>query len=211
MEDRYRGEKVLVFERRLLDELGSFQGTTTDVDRYLEVFLDKNNNHFHQRFQAEEDPSLKQIIPYVLFRCGDEVFSYVRGKQAGEKRLVGNRSIGIGGHVNPEDEQSLLPGASSSSDISTYLEAVRREIAEEVVVDEPIEPEIVALLNDDSNAVGQVHFGVIHVCELKGRNVRKREQQITESGFVPIEDLVGPRREELESWSSIAIDQLVRR
>lgn len=211
MEDRYRGEKVLVFERRLLDELGSFQGTTTDVDRYLEVILDKNNNHFHQRFQAEEDPSLKQIIPYVLFRCGDEVFSYVRGKQAGEKRLVGNRSIGIGGHVNPEDEQSLLPGASSSSDISTYLEAVRREIAEEVVVDEPIEPEIVALLNDDSNAVGQVHFGVIHVCELKGRNVRKREQQITESGFVPIEDLVGPRREELESWSSIAIDLLVRR
>lgn len=113
--------------------------------------------------------------------------------------------------MNPEDEQSLLPGASSSSDISTYLEAVRREIAEEVVVDEPIEPEIVALLNDDSNAVGQVHFGVIHVCELKGRNVRKREQQITESGFVPIEDLVGPRREELESWSSIAIDLLVRR
>ncbi len=75
-------------------------------------------------------------------------------------------------------------------------------------MDEDCNPEIRALLNDDSNPVGQVHFGVIHVCELKGRSVRKREQQITESGFVPIAELVGPRREELESWSAIAIDFL---
>jgi len=210
MEDRYRGERVLVFPRALLDRLGSFQGICTDVGRYTDAILDGRGNHFHERFRAEDDPSLKQIIPYVVFRRGDEVFSYVRGKQAGEKRLVGNRSIGIGGHVNPRDRQ-LADAASGGADMATYIEAVRREISEEVVVDGPFEPVARALINDDSNPVGQVHFGVVHVCDLGSATVRKREQQITEAGFVPIADLAGPRREELESWSAIAIDFLAGR
>ena len=208
MQDKYKGERVLVFSRATLDELGSFQGISTDTSRFMDIILDKNNNRFHERYLAEDDPSLKQIIPYVMFRCGNEIFSYVRGKQAGEKRLVGNRSVGIGGHINPEDEQLLALAPAASSDIGHYLEAVRREIAEEVIVDGEIDPVIVALINDDSNPVGQVHFGIVHLCNLDAKSVRKREQQITESGFVPIEDLAGPRREELETWSALAIDYL---
>jgi predicted NUDIX family phosphoesterase len=210
MEDKYRGERILVFERKLLDELGSFQGTTTDCARYLDEILDKQNNRFHLRYQAEQDETLKQIIPYVLFVCGNSIFSYVRGKQAGETRLVGNRSVGIGGHINPQDEM-LFAGASRATDMQTYLEAVQREIDEEVVVEEDCIPEIVALINDDSNPVGRVHFGVIHICRLKGETVTKREQQITQSGFIPIEDLRGPRREELETWSALAVDLLATR
>lgn len=209
MQDRYRGERVLVFERALLDRLGAFQGTSTRTAHYLEAILALENNHFHERFRAEEDPSLKQIIPYVLFRYRDELFSYVRGKQAGEARLVGNRSVGIGGHINPEDEATLFADRRQSSDRQTYLEAVRREIAEEVVVDAEIDPRIIALINDDSNPVGQVHFGVVHLCELTAPTVRKREQQITEAGFVPLAELAGPRRAELETWSALAVDLLV--
>ena len=211
MPDKYKGERVLVFSRATLDELGSFQGISEDTSRFMDVVLDKSNNRFHERYLAEDDPSLKQIIPYVMFRCGDEIFSYVRGKQAGEKRLVGNRSVGIGGHINPEDEQLLALAPAASSDIGHYLEAVRREIAEEVIVDDEIDPKIVALINDDSNPVGQVHFGIVHLCDLDTKSVRKREQQITESGFVSIEDLAGPRREELETWSALAIDYLTGR
>lgn len=210
MEDRFRGERVLVFPRSLLDGLGAFQGVRADWRRYLEPILDRKNNRFHERFRAEEDESLKQIIPYVLFVADRTVFSYVRGKGAGEKRLVGNRSIGIGGHINPADEQLLFP-AAAASDMASYLEAVRREIAEEVVVDAPAEPEIVGVLNDDSNPVGRVHFGVVHVCRVPPGSVRKREAMITESGFLPIDELAGPRREELESWSSIAIGLLGER
>ncbi len=210
MQDKYRGEQILVFSRVLLDELGPFNGTSTEVDRYLDPILDKQNNRFHPRFLAEEDESLKQIIPYVVFRCGDEVFSYVRGKQAGETRLVGNRSIGIGGHINPQDE-TLFDGAKLATDRQTYLEAVAREIEEEVFVEGPFEPKITGLINDDSNAVGRVHFGVVHVCELNHHGVNKREKQITKSGFIPIADLAGSRREELESWSALAIDLLAAR
>ena len=207
MQDKYKGEKVLVFNRSILDELGSFDGTNTDTARYMNAILNTSNNHFHERFRAEEDTSLKQIIPYIIFCCEDMVFSYVRGKKAGEKRLVGNRSIGIGGHVNPVDK---VENSSESSDMPTYMEAVRREISEEVIVEEDYNPRIAALLNDDSNAVGKVHFGIIHICRLSKQSVRKREQQITESGFVKISQLAGPRRNELESWSQYAIDFLAK-
>jgi len=208
MEDRYRGELVLVFERALLDELGTFNGTRTDVGRYLDVILDKKNNHFHLRVEAEQDESLKQIIPYVLFVHGEEVFSYVRGKQAGEQRLRGNRSVGIGGHIDWRDAM-LFEGMKAASDRQSYLQAVRREIDEEVIVDEPYDPVIAALLNDDSNPVGRVHFGLIHICRLQNKSVRKREQQMTKSGFLPVGELAGARREELESWSAHAIDFLL--
>ncbi len=207
MEDKYRGERVLVFERKLLEELGSFQGTVTDPKRYLDAILEKQNNRFALRIEAEQDESIQQVIPYVVFYSGDKVFSYVRGKQAGETRLVGNRSIGIGGHINPQDEM-LFAGANPASDRELYMEAVQREIDEEVVVEEPYAPEIIGLINDDSNPVGRVHFGVVHACKLGGETVHKKEQQITQSGFVPIEALQGPRREELESWSALAIDLL---
>ena len=209
MEDKYKGERVLVFDRALLDELGSFQGTTTAVDQYLGPILDKKNNRFHLRIAAEQDESLKQIIPYVLFVCEDRVFSYVRGKQAGESRLVGNRSVGIGGHINPVDE-SLFAAGNTSSDMQTYLEAVRREVDEEITVDGPYTPEIFALINDDDNAVGRVHLGVVHICRLSHENVTKKEQQITKSGFLPIAELAGSRREELETWSALAVDLLNR-
>lgn len=208
MEDKYKGERVLVFERALLEGLGSFQGTTKDVDKYLGTILDKKNNHFHLRIEAEQDESLKQVIPYVMFVCEDKVFSYVRGKGAGETRLVGNRSVGIGGHINPMDERLFL-GATVSSDMQTYLEAVRREIEEEVTVEGAYTPDIFALINDDSNAVGRVHLGVVHVCRLTHENVVKKEQQITKAGFIPVAELVGRRREELESWSALAVDLLL--
>ncbi|MFO8070594.1 MAG: hypothetical protein R6V85_01855 [Polyangia bacterium] len=207
MPDEYRGEKVLVFERSLLDRLGGFQGYSLDAARYLDAILERRNNRFHDRSAAEQDPSQKQIIPYVLFVNGDRIFSYVRGKQSGEQRLVGNRSVGVGGHINPGDEM-LFSGAEVASDRDAYFEAVRREIAEEVEVGADIDPRVVGLINDDGNAVGRVHFGVVHVCELDGDYVRKREQQITRSGFYPIAELAGPRREELESWSALAIDLL---
>ena len=208
MEDQYKGERVLVFKRSLLEELGNFQGIERDIERYLNAILDKRNNHFHLRSEAEKDEGLKQIIPYILFvNENGEVFSYVRGKQAGETRLIGNRSVGIGGHINPVDE-SLFSSPSVSSDMQTYLEAVRREIDEEVIVRAPYDPVITALINDDSNPVGRVHFGIVHICRVSHDGVEKREKQITQAGFLPASELSGPRRAELETWSALAIDLL---
>ena len=98
-------EKILGFPRAIFEQLGVFHGFSPDVDRYLPAILDPKNNSFRLRAQAETDPSFKQIIPYVVITDGERVLHYVRGKKAGEQRLVAKGSIGIGGHINDDTSE----------------------------------------------------------------------------------------------------------
>lgn len=192
---------VLVVETDSLEKVGAFQGYEVHLARHLSIFLDPQNNFFFPRSQAEDEPKYKQLIPYVVLRYRESVFSYVRGKKSSEARLVAMRSIGVGGHIEPAD-QSLF-----SSDRDMYLEAARREVNEEVKLDSPYHENIVALINDDSTDVGKVHLGIMHIWDLGEPKVTKREGLITQSGFIPIETLKA-NLEELETWSQIALQVL---
>jgi predicted NUDIX family phosphoesterase len=196
-------ENVLVVRRELFDELGSFHGLCFEPQRYLDVLLARGNNHFLARAAAENDPTHKQLIPYALLACGDRVLHYVRGKKAGEQRLVAKGSIGIGGHMNDEDE-SLF-----AWDEHAYRAGVEREVNEEVKIETPFQDRIVALLNDDSTEVGRVHLGIVHVFRLETENVQKREAMITNLAFLSKEELLA-RRDNLETWSQICLDHLDR-
>ena len=81
-------EKVLVVSRSLFDTLGSFQGANAEVERYLIPFLDPTQHSFLARAQAEDDPTFKQLIPYIVLTCGDRILHYRRGSGSGEKRLL---------------------------------------------------------------------------------------------------------------------------
>ncbi len=196
-------ENVLVVRRDLFDQLGSFHGLNFEPRRYLDAMLARGNNHFLARATAENDPSHKQIIPYALLVCGDRVLHYVRGKKAGEQRLVSKGSIGIGGHMNDGDE-SLF-----AWDEQAYRAGVEREVDEEVGISTPSEDRIVALLNDDTTEVGRVHLGVVHVFRLEEAKVQKRESMITNLAFLTKAELI-ERRESLETWSQICVDHLDR-
>jgi predicted NUDIX family phosphoesterase len=196
-------ENVLVIKRALFDELGSFQGLNFEPRKYLDAILSRGNNLFLARSRAENDPSHKQIIPYVLLAHGDKVLCYVRGKKAGEQRLVAKGSIGIGGHMNETDE-SLF-----ALDEAAYRAGVAREVGEEISIQSKFEDRIVALLNDDSNEVGQVHLGIVHVFQLVEPKVKKNEPMITELTFLSREELMA-RRDSLETWSQICLDSLER-
>jgi predicted NUDIX family phosphoesterase len=194
-------ENVLVFPRSILERLGVFQGFSADVDRYLPTILDPENNSFLPRAQAETDPNLKQIIPYVVITDGKSVLHYVRGKRAGEQRLVAKGSIGIGGHINDEDHTLFAIG------LQAFQDAVKREVLEELTVQGPFDARPVGLINDDSTEVGQVHFGIVHVLFRPPEQVKKNEQVITQVEFLPIEELKA-RREQMESWSQFCLDNL---
>jgi predicted NUDIX family phosphoesterase len=196
-------ENILVIKRSLFDELGNFHGLNFKPDKYLEKILSRGNNFFLPRAQAENDPTHKQIIPYVLLACGDKVLHYVRGKKAGEQRLVAKGSIGIGGHMNDSDE-SLF-----AWDEAAYRAGVEREVNEEIKIDTEFEDRIVALLNDDTTEVGQVHLGVVHVFKLSEPKVDKREAMITNLAFLGKDELRA-RRDSLETWSQICVDALDR-
>ena len=196
-------ENVLVVRRSLFDELGSFHGLNFEPRRYLDAFLSSKNNFFLSRAQAENDPTHKQIIPYAIIAHGDTVLHYVRGKKAGEQRLVSKGSIGIGGHMNDTDE-SLF-----AWDENAYRAGVEREVNEEIKIESSFEDRIVALLNDDTTEVGQVHLGIVHVFRLAEPKVQKREAMITNLAFLSADELKA-RREALETWSQICVDSLDR-
>ena len=194
-------ELVLVFQRTLLERLGDFQGIQFNVDSYIREILERGNTRFLPRSRAEEDSSFKQIIPYVLIRKGDRWLHYIRGKGSGEKRLVAKGSMGVGGHINPDDQSLFDTGRDF------YETAVQRELHEELKMDGQFQTHIVALLNDDSTPVGQVHFGIVHYCELTDQNVAKGEGSLTEFSFLTTDDLIS-RRERLETWSQFCLDHL---
>ncbi|HVE17045.1 MAG TPA: hypothetical protein VNB29_09935 [Chthoniobacterales bacterium] len=191
-------EQVLVVRRSLFDQLGSFQGFCADAPRYLEIFLKKENNFFSPRSSAETDSSLKQIIPYAVFTHQGRILRYVRGGKSGEKRLVAKASIGIGGHINDADEGLFAFNEDA------YRIAVEREINEELKLGGGFTDRVVGLINDDSNEVGQVHLGIVHLVELESDDVKPGEAAIAKLEFVSLETLIA-ESENLETWSQIVV------
>ena len=196
-------ENILVVKRSLFDELGSFHGLNFEPRKYLDAILSRGNNFFLPRKQAESDPTHKQIIPYALLAFRDKVLFYVRGKKAGEQRLVAKGSIGIGGHMNQDDE-SLF---NFAIDEAAYRAGVEREVNEEIKIDTKFDDKIVALINDDTTEVGQVHLGIVHVFKLAQPKVEKREAMITSLAFLGKNELMA-RRDSLETWSLLCLDSL---
>ncbi len=184
-------EQVMVVRRKIIEDIGMFQGLCFDTSKYLDTIFD--HVFCLPRSEVEQDPSFKQIIPYVIMVYRKTFLSFIRGKKSGEFRLLGKRSIGIGGHINLTD--------------LTYEIGVDREVNEEVFVETAANNCIVALLNDDSNEVGRVHFGIVHRWDLAMPNVTKREQLITDLRFMHPWEL-SVVRDTLEGWSQICFDNL---
>jgi predicted NUDIX family phosphoesterase len=196
-------ERVLVVPSAELDRLGRFQGFSPEADRYLDALLKPGLASFRPRSEVEDDPSLKQIIPYVVFRSGGLVFCYTRGGGGGEARLRRRRSLGVGGHVAEAD-------AEGRGTVEAYEMALRRELEEEVEIASRGTSRRVGLINDDSTPVGQVHLGVVHVYELERPAIRPRENDLAEPGFIAAERLRDDW-DAFETWSQICIEAFLER
>lgn len=202
---KYAGEEVLVVPRSLLDDIGSFQGILTDgMDAAIARLLDPANHFFMDRAKAEDDPSHKQLIPYCVIRCGSRVLNYTRGKAGGEARLHAQRSVGVGGHINPIDTGGGRTGPEA------YHAAVERELHEELVFKVAHNNKVIALLNDDSNPVGQVHLGVVHLIELESDDIQSNEDALADLNFTELSELAGPMFERLETWSQFCVKHLAK-
>jgi predicted NUDIX family phosphoesterase len=195
-------EHVLVVPTAVFHTLGHFQGFSGDVNRYLTGLLDPAHTSYRPRAEMEQDPSFKQLIPYVIFRYRDptgetHLFQYTRGKGQGEARLHAKRSIGIGGHISADD----------SAAISAYEEGMRRELEEEVAIDTPYRSQLAGLINDDQSEVGKVHLGVVHILDVERPAVQPRESEIIEAGFRPVSELLADMSR-FETWSQICLKAL---
>jgi predicted NUDIX family phosphoesterase len=186
------GERVLVVPRDVAIDGPGWLGVRADGVAALLAAVERHGS-FLERGAVESDPSLKQVIPYLVLRDGERYFLMRRTRAGGDARLHDLWSIGIGGHVNPED-----------GDVAGGF---RREWKEEVVAAfiPPFSP--VGLLNDDTTDVGAVHLGVVCVADAAGRRVAIRETEKLSGAFAsPVE--VRAVRDRLETWSRLVFDFL---
>jgi len=132
-------------------------------DRLAELI--RSRGAFRSRLEMEPDETWKQVIPYPVLRDGSRWFLMRRTRAGGDARLHDRYSIGVGGHVNPED-------GGLDGDLST---ALRREWLEELDVEFVPHFRLVGLLNDDTTSVGRVHVGLVYEADAAGRPVTIRE------------------------------------
>ena len=180
-----------------------FPKTTDDLLKTTDDLL--KNVTFVDRELAERSPEYKQIIPYcVVFskENPNKVFCYQRTKMAGETRLHGKWSLGVGGHINPCD------GDGSGE---TYNISLEREIMEELGTkfEYKYEPnEIWGLIYDDSDEVGKVHVGFVHLLIVSEKDVKSEDPSISSGIWLDYADLPKDTERVFENWSKIIINYI---
>jgi predicted NUDIX family phosphoesterase len=192
-------ERVLVLPRNAVPGGCDFTGVRRADDAALAELRAAvaTDGRFLDRPTAEQDPTFKQLIPYVVVRHAERVFLMERTDAGGDPRLHRKASIGVGGHLNPVDEGE-----------DPLMVGLRREWAEELVADWDPRFHLVGLLNDDSNPVGSVHLGVVFTVETDGRPLDVREhEKLTGRMASPEEVLAAWDR--LETWSQLVAADLL--
>jgi len=153
---------------------------------------------FLPRYAMEQNPTYKQIIPYMVFvheRC---LFVMQRSEQAGEQRLANAYTVGIGGHVREGD---VAAGG--------LAEWGRREFMEEVVYDGVrLDTDFFGIVNDECNAVGMVHLGVVFVLHAAGGAITVRSE--LKSGMLMNRVQCLSHYSAMETWSQQVVDALIQ-
>ena len=167
---------------------GFFEEPTAEIFSIIEskgIFLDRE--------EAEKDPSYKQIIPYTVVSFKRQYLLYRRTKKQGENRLHNKMSLGFGGHINPEDNET-------GRNTNLILSGLAREINEEIFI-----PGFRAITHrgfiyDDSTPVGSVHLGVVFEMESFSSQYSVNEEDMIEASWSNIDEIAAIE-DRLETWS----------
>ncbi len=194
-----RKEAVLCIDRKNLPE--SWVAPESIIRMDMETFCTTCTSagfSFRPRDGVETDPGFKQIIPYILFQTHDFIETAIYRRAGGEKRLHDLWSVGIGGHINPEDHMN---GDQSFPEILTA--GMDRELTEEISLRPSGEnPEFIGMINEEITDVGRVHLGAVF------RIITRFPRKIfpgPELADFSWEKTAEVNRKNLELWSRLAL------
>jgi predicted NUDIX family phosphoesterase len=188
-------------------------------------FIDRAEESFFigRRHELELNEAFGQALPYIVLYNSHGVFTYQRTAKVGENRLVGKYSIGIGGHIDAGDVK--FKAHSIINVVETLASAARRELDEELVfsyneheqfsfseldpvVRTSMAPQFVGVINDTSNEVGRVHYGMLMTMRVPDMfAIRCREEELTTLGF--LDTHIDSDMIPYEQWSVLAIKHLI--
>lgn len=204
-------EQIMVVERQKLLSKNNFQGFVDNNENndFEEIIL--KNYKYMRRGDAEINHDFKQPIAYcIIINDKNQVFAYQRGLtnsgDYNEKRLEGKWSWGTGGHIDKVD---------SEKNNNPIVTSMLREISEEVEMTGNTKQEHIVLgyINDDSDDVGKVHFGILYLVKTNAENVLLKGKESVIGKFMDInelEGLLGNKDVIIESWSKIALEPIKR-
>ena len=172
------------------------------------------NGLFLRRSELEEDPSFKQIIPYAIIsnkepersgvRQSQSFYLFKRTSKQTEKRLHNKFSLGVGGHMNPND--------SMESKEQYLIDELKRELFEEVkllngCLIEDIE--YIGFINDDTISVGSVHIGLLYNIHVSNKEVYINETDKMTADWIDKSNLA-EFYEGMETWTKIIFDFYIK-
>jgi predicted NUDIX family phosphoesterase len=191
-------EAVLCVPTRTIFPNGQWHGLiSSGITRVLRTI--RAASEYRARHLVEDDPSQQQIIPYCVVRNPEhDTYLMTRRLQLStERRLHHLFSLGIGGHVNPIDGKHGDP----------IVGGLIREWGEEVHCASPATARLIAVLNDDSSPVSQVHLGLVFLIEPQGGHATIREVDKLEGEWLSLETMRS-RYLSMETWSQLVFDDL---
>ncbi len=187
-------EQILVVKRSHLFPDETWNGIKqVNFDEYITIIQEQCE--FHPRGLMEDDPSYKQIIPYLVFTHEERYFLMERHAKASEQRLKSKLSLGIGGHIRKED----MAGKS-------IFDWARREFHEEVNYQGDLSIKPLGILNDDSNDVGKVHIGFVFLLEGNSPEISVKSE-LQSGQLTRLEELIA-LKDRMETWSQFVVDCL---
>lgn len=207
-------EQIICFKKELLSAYLNQSKVFYD-ESLLHHVLD--NLQSIPRADAENDFRFKQLIVYTVIKSGDLYLTYKRTPETGEKRLSEKYSLGIGGHVDIADREQLSLFGNQNKEIFIY-HAIWREIKEEIDIKSSnilTGPKIICFINDDSNDVGRVHFGIVCLLKIREPKVSRKRGKgegkgISEFEFYDLYHLKA-KKPYFEKWSQLLIDDFIEK
>ena len=172
------------------------------------------NGLFLKRSELEDDPSFKQIIPYAIIsnkeperigvRQSQSFYLFRRTSGQTEKRLHNKFSLGVGGHMNPND--------SMESKEQYLIDELKRELFEEVKLLNGClieEIEFIGFINDDTIPVGKVHIGLLYNIHVSNKEVYINETDKMTADWIDKSNLA-EFYAGMETWSKITVDFYIK-
>jgi len=197
-------KEIMVIKLETLFAQKHFDGFIPAEEFDFESIILKNFEWMDKE-KAEINPAYKQPIGYsvVYNPMSEKVFLYQRSKidkNYGEKRLQGKLSCGVGGHIEKIDTQNGNP----------IHESAMREIKEEVEIGGKTKMQVFGYINDDSDEVGKVHFGIVYLVSIDCSVVKPVDSEISEGKLESIDNLEKKCKSDVpvENWTKIVVEDL---
>jgi predicted NUDIX family phosphoesterase len=190
---RIMDEKVLVVPAASIERHLASSFDPASAQAVIEVA--NRTRLFRPRSEVEQDESVKQIIPYVCIRCGDFYVLLQRTSKQSEARLHNKFSLGIGGHINDQEQ--------SAADLVDA--GLQRELKEEISLTDGYSLTPLGIIYDATTPVGRVHLGVVYELEACDMSFNLNEPDLMSARWVSVEEL-RQFRDRMETWSQILFD-----